>query len=80
MRESKSVDFAREAPDADVIYALAGSPSIMAGASSPGMLTPRELTAGYESSPTASLGVAGYEKEANPFGEFSSVTRDVRGW
>ncbi|KAK4686391.1 protein-serine/threonine kinase, partial [Tremellales sp. Uapishka_1] len=71
MRDSKSLDFEKR-DDADIIHAIAGSASVVES-STPGMLTPKELVA----SPP---GEAGYEKEKNPFGEFSSVTRDIGDW
>lgn len=61
----------------DIIHAQAGSPSILTGASTPGMLTPKEIispSSASEGAPT------GYDAEVNPFGEFSSVTRDIGDW
>ncbi|OCF32057.1 AGC/RSK/RSK-UNCLASSIFIED protein kinase [Kwoniella heveanensis BCC8398] len=89
MRESKSVDFDRD--DADIIHAHAGSPSVL-GNSTPGMLTPKEITttslaldtpstAGGGVSPGPGTGPNGVrEMEKNPFEEFSSVTRHVGDW
>ncbi|WVQ78437.1 hypothetical protein IAT38_000523 [Cryptococcus sp. DSM 104549] len=101
LRESKSVDFDRD--DLDIIHAKAGNPSVL-GNSTPGMLTPKELTqpstsemphsgsgansrsgsgataAGPGSGGGKSKGGTVYDKEKNPFGEFSSVTRDVGDW
>ncbi|WVW82750.1 hypothetical protein I302_104761 [Kwoniella bestiolae CBS 10118] len=83
MRESKSVDFDRD--DADVIHAKAGNPSVF-GNSTPGMLTPKEITIHAETpsssisgSTSATTGNA-RDKEKNPFEEFSSVTRHVGEW
>lgn len=80
MRDSRSVDFERDrdgpgagAGDEDVIHATAGSPTVISGANTPGMLTPKELV--VDVSPGGGGGV-----EHNPFGEFNSVTRDVGGW
>ncbi|KAK8869530.1 hypothetical protein IAR55_000096 [Kwoniella newhampshirensis] len=88
LRESKSVDFDRN--ETDIIHAKAGSPSVM-GNSTPGMLTPREITQPSmpsDPSTTPSTSTSGkggdernaYDKEKNPFGEFNSVTRDVGDW
>ncbi|WVQ99027.1 hypothetical protein IAU59_006159 [Kwoniella sp. CBS 9459] len=89
MRESKSVDFDRD--DEDIIHAQAGSPSVF-GNSTPGMLTPKEITttsmaldtpstAGGGVSPGPATGQSGpREMEKNPFEEFSSVTRHVGDW
>ncbi|ADV19346.1 serine/threonine-protein kinase nrc-2, putative [Cryptococcus gattii WM276] len=90
LRESKSIDFDRDDLTTDIIHAKAGSPSIY-GNATPGMLTPKELVQPTSSSSPSGPGgasgqsssampipgsVRGYEKEKNPFGEFSSVTRD----
>ncbi|WVF71874.1 hypothetical protein IAT40_006684 [Kwoniella sp. CBS 6097] len=86
MRESKSVDFDRD--DEDIIHAQAGSPSVL-GNSTPGMLTPREITTSIALdtpstagvSPGPGTGQSGLrEMEKNPFEEFSSVTRHVGDW
>ncbi|KAL7424287.1 serine/threonine protein kinase, AGC [Cryptotrichosporon argae] len=83
IRDSKSVDFERD--ESDIIHATAGSPSV-AHPSTPGMLTPKELTADPSASaglpiPSAAAGAGNvYEREKNPFGEFSSVTRDFEGY
>lgn len=76
MRDSKSVDFDRDRPadanggaEDDVIHAMAGSPTVRSGSSTPGMMTPKELVNSLPG-----------DEEPNPFGEFNSVTRDVRGW
>jgi protein-serine/threonine kinase len=90
MRDSKSVDLER---NDDIIHASATS--ALNGSTTPGMLTPLELTQ-EGTSPDASMsawrtrsgsvpppvGGAGAQKvkeeeEVNPFGEFSSVTRDI---
>lgn len=91
MRDSKSVDLER---NDDIIHATATSPSAFSGNGSmtPGMLTPKELThealtppemptlaSGRKTSPDAK-GEAADKDENNPFGEFSSVTRDVGDW
>jgi protein-serine/threonine kinase len=84
MRDSKSVDFDRASPSTeDIIHATAGSPSALTGTATPGILTPRELTSA--TTPGTGLGgdgngPGGYEAEVNPFGEFSSVTRDIGDW
>ena len=95
LRESKSVDFTSEpvgtSPRSgkpvgmeDIIHAMAGSPSAyIGGNSTPGMLTPKELTGQYDATPSASTTgdhTSGFENEPNPFNEFSSVTRDVGDW
>lgn len=62
--------------DGGMIHAQAGSPSLfMPG--TPGMLTPKELVG---EPGTAGSGAGGLDAEKNPFGEFSSVTRDVGDW
>ncbi|WWD01074.1 hypothetical protein V866_008012 [Kwoniella sp. B9012] len=90
LRESKSVDFDRD--DGDVIHAKAGNPSVL-GNSTPGMLTPKEITINAET-PSSSISGGGIgnntngggaggnsrDKEKNPFEEFSSVTRHVGEW
>ncbi|WWC60801.1 uncharacterized protein I303_103377 [Kwoniella dejecticola CBS 10117] len=93
LRESKSVDFDRD--EVDVIHAKAGNPSVF-GNSTPGMLTPKEITTSAET-PSSSIsgsahsianangGNAGNtgnarDREKNPFEEFSSVTRHVGEW
>ncbi|CAD6580124.1 MAG: hypothetical protein TREMPRED_002671 [Tremellales sp. Tagirdzhanova-0007] len=73
LRDSKSVDL--EVRD-DIIHAQAGSPSILAGSSTPGMLTPSEIISPRFSGDAPE----GYDEEVNPFGDFSSVTRDVGDW
>ena len=74
LRDSKSVDLERRD---DIIHAQAGSPSILTGSSTPGMLTPKEIVSA--SVPNDDV-PAGYDAEINPLGEFSSVTRDVGDW
>ena len=74
-RDSKSVDLERKD---DIIHAQAGSPSILGGASTPGMLTPKEIVS--SALPNGQDASNGYDAEVNPFGEFSSVTRDVGDW
>ena len=72
----------------DIIHAMAGSPSAFRGTSTPGMLTPKELTMHAGSEASGGLSSAGhggregggYNEEPNPFNQFSSVTRDVEGW
>ncbi|WRT67439.1 uncharacterized protein IL334_004410 [Kwoniella shivajii] len=84
MRESKSVDFDRD--DVDVIHAQAGSPSVF-GISTPGMLTPKEITTNAET-PSSSTSIStngnvtgnSKDREKNPFEEFSSVTRHIGDW
>jgi len=76
---------------ADIIHAQAGSPSVFTGNLTPGMQTPKELVSTPGASiPPSSAGSNGtglanlpevpggnpYDREPNPFGEFSSVTRD----
>lgn len=78
------MDFERHSTDLstgdDVIHALAGSPSVL-NPGTPGMLTPKELVGEPGSSAGGgSGGGGGLEAEVNPFGEFSSVTRDVGDW
>ncbi|WVR05445.1 hypothetical protein IAU60_002461 [Kwoniella sp. DSM 27419] len=83
MRESKSVDFDRD--DADIIHAKAGSPSVF-GNSTPGMLTPKELTTSLANdSPSPNVPALppsgnARDREKNPFEDFSSVTRHVGEW
>ncbi|WWC69159.1 uncharacterized protein I206_103095 [Kwoniella pini CBS 10737] len=87
LRESKSVDFDRD--DVDVIHAKAGNPSVF-GNSTPGMLTPKEITTSAETPSSSSIsgsvtsngngGMNSKDKEKNPFEEFSSVTRHVGEW
>lgn len=89
LRDSKSMDFERHSTSAealgDLIHAQAGSPSVMAPGT-PGMLTPRELVGEGVSAGSGGQGSGGgaggggLEAEVNPFGEFSSVTRDVGDW
>lgn len=59
----------------DLIRAQAGNPSAVES-STPGMLTPKELSANYsgEESPTGGQRTP-HERERNPFGDFSSITR-----
>ncbi|OWZ57156.1 protein-serine/threonine kinase [Cryptococcus neoformans c45] len=92
LRESKSIDFDRDDITTDIIHAKAGSPSVSGNAtpgmltpkelvqttSSP---SPSGGGAGGVSGHSSSAmpipgSVRGYDKEKNPFGEFSSVTRD----
>lgn len=92
--ERTSTDDPSSAALGDVIHALAGSPSVLSPGT-PGMLTPRELvsdagmcsaglTPGLGSASggagSSGGGAGGLEAEVNPFGEFSSVTRDVGDW
>ncbi|RSH93821.1 hypothetical protein EHS25_006469 [Saitozyma podzolica] len=80
IRDSKSVDFERGGDfDGDVIHAQAGSPSVT-NPGTPGMLTPKELQGTTPELPGVLPGPGAktaHDKEKNPFGEFSSVTRDV---
>jgi protein-serine/threonine kinase len=62
-----------------VIHAQAGSPSVT-NPGTPGMLTPKELQGTTPELPGVLPGPGAktaHDKEKNPFGEFSSVTRDV---
>lgn len=92
MRDSKSVDLER---NDDIIHATATSPSAFTqnGHMSPGMLTPKELTDSGLASPEVSRSRSrsgsavksagsggGKADEKNPFGDFSSVTRDIGDW
>lgn len=92
MRDSKSVDLER---NDDIIHGTATSPSafVQGGEMTPGILTPKELT---ESTLTPSDSGSGNrsrsgsaantnaknarKEEKNPFGDFSSVTRDIGEW
>ena len=87
LRDSKSLDLEKNAhaflaAGDDIIHAQAGSASVMMGPSTPGMQTPRELVGDTPSSTGGgALPSEGpYEREHNPFGEFSSVTRDIGDW
>lgn len=57
---------------------------MVTGVTTPGMLTPKELTQSlspdHEITSKSSGSSNGYDKEKNPFGEFSSVTRDIGDW
>jgi len=90
MRDSKSVDLERKD---DIIHATAQFTSN--GSTTPGIQTPleiiRDLTPELPSSTrgrsgsataasTAGLGRKKEVEEVNPFGEFSSVTRDIGDW
>lgn len=92
MRDSKSVDLERKDDnDSDIIHATAQFTSD--GSTTPGIQTPLEIirdltpelpssTRGRSGSATAASG-GGRKKEVeevNPFGEFSSVTRDIGDW
>jgi protein-serine/threonine kinase len=87
MRDSKSVDLER---NDDIIHATATSPSafIANGEMTPGILTPKELTDNLSPElPTAGGGrsrsgsaKSTAREEVNPFGDFSSVTRDIGDW
>jgi protein-serine/threonine kinase len=82
MRDSKSVDLER---NDDIIHATAQFTSD--GSTTPGIQTPleliRDLTPELPSSRSRSGSAAAKKKEVeevNPFGEFSSVTRDIGDW
>jgi len=83
LRDSKSLDLEKNTHSHltgsdDIIHAQAGSPSVLMGPSTPGMQTPKELVGDTPASTAGGLPSGGpYEREHNPFGEFSSVTRDV---
>jgi protein-serine/threonine kinase len=80
MRDSKSVDLER---GDDIIHATA---VLSTESLTPGIQTPMELTQGLSPSPEPQSGTgtgrgrsssAPRKEEINPFGEFSSVTRDI---
>jgi protein-serine/threonine kinase len=83
MRDSKSVDLER---NDDIIHATAQFTSD--GSTTPGIQTPLELIRDLTpelplSSSRSRSGSAAKKKEVeeiNPFGEFSSVTRDIGDW
>jgi protein-serine/threonine kinase len=74
MRDSKSVDLER---GDDIIHASA---VLSTESLTPGIQTPLELTGGLpspESSSSRSRSASRGKEEVNPFGNFSSVTRDI---
>jgi protein-serine/threonine kinase len=75
MRDSKSVDLER---GDDIIHASA---VLSTESLTPGIQTPKELTGGLPSpEPTSgsrSRSASRGKEEVNPFGNFSSVTRDI---
>jgi protein-serine/threonine kinase len=87
MRDSKSVDLER---NDDIIHATAQFTSD--GSTTPGIQTPLELirdltpelpsSRGRSGSAAATSGTGRKKEveEVNPFGEFSSVTRDIGDW
>lgn len=95
MRDSKSVDLERN-DDIIHATATSPSAFSANGSMTPGMLTPKELThepltppelpssaKSKKGSSPAGLGSRKEiedQEEVNPFGEFSSVTRDVGDW
>ena len=76
MRDSKSVDLER---GDDIIHASA---VLSTESLTPGIQTPMELTGGSPSPSTEPIGsrsrsASRGKEEVNPFGNFSSVTRDI---